>query len=352
MIQKTGGVLVALRYAEDWGKCGHDVHVYYPLFLSHYHIRHKNPIIKALSFLRYGWKNWQKYRAFQKGGWLGWAKGSFQIHLAWRQSTACLPKADATIATAWTTAYWAVKNREKAGKCCYFIQHYETWDGHEDLVQNTFRLGMHNVVIAPWLEDIVKQYSPNQPLTLIPNGVDTGVFSLPLAPRVRSGILAMYHESPIKGMDVIARLFEDLHQKYPEKPLRMFGLNTRPQTLAPYVEYAENPEPTHLADLYRDSEFYVSACESEGWGLTILEALACGCIPFSPLTGCVPLVNKTTELVQVFGAKDVNAVVGKMESLWADHARAEGLSLQGAVRAKDFAWEPSFAQFRKIIEDL
>lgn len=350
MIQKTGGVLVALRYANALGERGHDVTAYYPLFLSPFHIRHKSPVIKALSFLRYGWRNWRAYRAYLKEGWPAWAKGAFQIRLAWCQSAACLPKADATIATAWTTAYWAVRKQARAGKLFYFIQHYETWDGHEDLVQQSYRLGMHNIVIAPWLQDLVQQYSPSQPLSLIPNGIDANLFTPPALGAPRAGMLSMYHESPIKGMETVAKVFAELHAKDVALPLVMFGVHERPASIAPYVRYVQNPTPAQLVALYQQASFYLSACSSEGWGLTIMEALACGCVVFSPWTGCVPLVNKDEPIVQVFETNKLESMLEQFWFLSQQASEMQALSQKGRAVASSFAWEESEREFVKLVE--
>lgn len=350
MIQKTGGVLVALRYADDWAKRGHGVHVYYPLFLDSAHIRHRNPLKKLLSNILYARRNWIAYRKWVNAAFPQWVQGQFKLHLVRSIRSSALPQADVTVATAWTTAYSAVANRERAGKLVYFIQHYETWDGQVDRVENSYRLGLQNVVIAPWLDELVQKNSPASPPILIPNGIDTNVFSPPTAAKARCGVLTMYHESPIKGVDVALKIFEAIHAEDASIPLRIFGVNSRPAIIPSYVDYVQNPTPEQLVELYREAEFFISACASEGWGLTIIEALACGCIPFSPLTGCVPLVNADQELVQVFPAGDVGFVLEKIREIRQSPQAMSDLSKACAERAKGFSWEPSLAKFRAVLE--
>ena len=39
----------------------------------------------------------------------------------------------------------------------YLIQDYELWAGDKEKLHNSYRMGMHNIVIAPWLKEKVEK---------------------------------------------------------------------------------------------------------------------------------------------------------------------------------------------------
>ena len=63
-----------------------------------------------------------------------------------------LPDADAVVATAWQTADGVAGLSDRKGRGCYLIQHHETWSGRAERVDETWRLPLRKIFIAPWLE--------------------------------------------------------------------------------------------------------------------------------------------------------------------------------------------------------
>jgi len=188
-----------------------------------------------------------------------------------------LPKADIYIATAVMTAYSIQRFAATSAVKYYFIQGYECWDVAEDFLLSTYHYPMHKIAISPWLME--KIAAEGEQATYIPNGIDTEEFGLDILPNQREpkSILFMSSSLRIKGTsDAIAAL-EVVHAKYPDIHVCSFGTCMRPSKLPKWISYYRSPTKKQLRLLYNKAAIFLGTSWTEGFGLTIAEAMACGC---------------------------------------------------------------------------
>jgi glycosyltransferase involved in cell wall biosynthesis len=106
--------------------------------------------------------------------------------------------------------------------------------------------------------------------------------------------------------------------------------------LADHIDLLGWPAPDDLLWLYRACRLYLNPSLYEGFGLPVLEALACG---------APALVADTSSLPEVAGAaalllppRDVAAWAEGLERLWGDRAARADLARRGPAQAARFSW--------------
>ena len=89
--------------------------------------------------------------------------------------------------------------------------------------------------------------------------------------------------------------------------------------------------------LFSAAEMFVFPTLWEGFGLPILEAMACGTPTVSSNVSCLPeIAGSAAALVNPFSVDEIAAA---MSMLACDHAVRADLAARGLERAKGFTWE-------------
>jgi glycosyltransferase involved in cell wall biosynthesis len=117
-----------------------------------------------------------------------------------------------------------------------------------------------------------------------------------------------------------------------------------------YIKQLGYVEDEQLPALYSGALFTVSASVYEGFGLTLLEAMACGC----PVTASSipPYREVADESVLFFDPFNVDSVYSALERLVTDARLREDLQRRGFERAKLFRWETHAKQLLSTIESM
>lgn len=189
-----------------------------------------------------------------------------------------IPDADVIFATAWHTVQSILQLGPAKGEKCYLLQHYETFLGPHDLVDATWRLPIHKVVVSKWLAQIGRDLGVTE-LTHIPNGIDHVRYSLKQRIADRQPQVAMMCSSiPFKGCRKGIEALEVAQRRYPNLKVVLFGKERRKQWIPNPFEYHRDPAQEFLVDeIYNKSSIFVSSSVAEGFALPPAEAAACGC---------------------------------------------------------------------------
>ena len=107
--------------------------------------------------------------------------------------------------------------------------------------------------------------------------------------------------------------------------------------LAAHVDWAPYADAAALPDLYRRARVLMLPSLYEGFGLTALEAMACGTPVIAASVASLPeVVGDAALLVDPL---DTAALGAAMARVFTDDALAGDLALRGLSRAKLFSWE-------------
>ena len=203
-----------------------------------------------------------------------------------------VPDADVVIATWWETAEWASGFPAPKGAKVYFIQHHEVFPYLPvERVEATWKIPFHKILISQWLATISKERYGDASYSLVPNSVDLNQF---WAARRRKNttptIGLMYSSVHFKGCDISLAALGLVRERFPSLRIVSFG-QSAPVPNLPLLErthYVVNPQQASIREIYSQCDAWLVGSRSEGFGLPILEAMACRTPVISTPCGAAP----------------------------------------------------------------
>lgn len=246
---------------------------------------------------------------------------------------------DRIIATGVQTARGVAGLDVSKGRPYYFIQDYENWETPDEEVRATYRLGMRNMAIAKWLVEFVRGEAKDS-CAYIPNPIDTETFYRDSAiDKEPHTISVLFHKDAHKGFDDAWKAIREAKEVIPDIKVEMFGV-TRPKFELPsWVTYTYRANDEQLRHIYNKASVHVCASLKEGFGLTSLEAMACGCVLVTTdfLGSREYAENENNALVSEVG--DVSSLVSNIVYAMKNEASMEGVRRKAIERAKKITWE-------------
>jgi glycosyltransferase involved in cell wall biosynthesis len=217
--------------------------------------------------------------------------------------------------------------------------------------------------VAHWLN-----VTPDK-IAVVPNGVDT-VFDL-----VDKKTVADWKQQHTKSPDEICLLHvgSNQHRKNIETvlkvikaiaeqdiPVRLWkvGGDFHPEqeqyiaanNLGEHITLASNPEQEALINFYNAADVLVAPSLYEGFGLTVLEAMACGTPTITSNVSSIPEV--AGDAAVLVDPTDVVAITEAVLRINRDLAFRQDLIDRGLARVKEFSWKKTAEQTAQLYEQV
>lgn len=262
-----------------------------------------------------------------------------------------VPDSDVVVATAVKTAYKVKQLSCTKGKKYYLIQDFENWEVNNDIVYESYKLGLNNIVVSTWLFDIVKKYSNN--VKCIKNPIDLNVYRVitPINKRSPLVIGMLYHNGKYKGTKYSIMVLENVKKIYPDLQVIAFGNPKRPKNLPTWFEYHQNAKSYEVAKIYNRCSIFICSSIIEGYGLTGLESMACGCAFVS--SGYKGVYEYATDKVNalICPVKDVERMTNSIIYLLENNDYRIKIGEKAADSVKFFSWNNAVTNLLKYFEN-
>ena len=359
--QPTGGVKVVLDYANRLQSDGYEVSVVYAIV-------HPEKLLwitedgfdtsmraTVSGLCKLGFRGWLRLAKWMISGKSDYSSRSwynlnenvkehFVISLNYTKKL----DADIYIATACTTAPY-VADYPSGKKKFYFIQEYENWVMNDKELNATYSLPLKKIVISRWLSNTLSRNRHDS--TVVPNGFDDSQFYIttPIEKRNRFSVSVMYHIRPTKDFATSLKALKIVHDKYPQLTVKMFGVYDTEEKMPEWIDFHKSPtHEEHLA-INNESSIYLASSVTEGWGLTIGEAMMCGqAVVCTAAEGFLEMaVNEENALVSPVRNSEMlaNNIIRLIED---DDLRVK-IARQGLDDIKKFTVDKSYAKFKEIV---
>jgi len=234
------------------------------------------------------------------------------------------------------------------------VQHHEVHDPAKALsVRDTYRLPMHKIVISSWLADVMASEYADDDVDLILNSVDFEQFDAPpRGKRSAPTVGLLYTPTPFKGVDVSLQAIGLLRARFADLQVMAFGAgpvqNDLP--LPSYARYVQNPPQATLRDIYAQCDVWVWGSHVEGFGLPIVEAMACRCPVVSTRVGAAIDLIRDGVSGHVVAPGDSDAMAAALESVLrlpdSDWRRMSDAAYR---QARSHSWDDAAAAFEAAL---
>jgi glycosyltransferase involved in cell wall biosynthesis len=340
-----GGVRAVAIYADLLIKMGHDVLVVSPK-------RPQPNLRQQVSSVLKG-KGWIEPEADRDGYFHGLdVPRKFLDHAA-PVTDADVPDADIVIACFWTTAEWVSNLSPAKGVKVYFVQHHELHVPEtRDRAAATYRLPFHKIITTDWLADIMRTEYGDDRTSKVPYSVDFEQFNaLPRGKQATPTVGMMYSTTGWKGCDISLKAFEIAARQVPNLRLIAMGFHQpSPDLPVPAgTEFIYRPPQHDLRAIYSQCDAWLFGSRVEGFGMPILEAMACRTPVIGTPAGAAPelLVDGAGLLVPLEDPEAMAQAIVRMcrmsDSQW------RTISDRAYAKATDYSWDDAAAGFEAAL---
>ncbi|MBI3783368.1 MAG: glycosyltransferase family 4 protein [Deltaproteobacteria bacterium] len=221
--------------------------------------------------------------------------------------------------------------------------------------------GRRFVAVSPSTrDDLIGRGIPERNITVIPNGLDHSLYHA--RGRVsgeRPTILVLGRVEFYKRIELILQAAKQIMAQIPDLQVVVVGDGgarsmleglSRELGLGDHVHFSGFVSNAEKVDYIRRSHVLANASEKEGWGLTVLEANACG-VPAvaSDVPGLRDAVRDGETGVLVAHG-DVNALAAALRRILVDAAYRERLAAGALAWAQRFDWRTAAYDILAVIE--
>lgn len=266
-----------------------------------------------------------------------------------------VPDADVVISTWWETTEWVNALSPARGRKVYFIQHYEMFDYlPKDRVAATYHLPLQKITIAQWIADVIATEYGDRAVTVVPNAIDPKQFYAPSRDKQAVPTVGvMYSTATWKGCDISLKAVELAQQQIPNLKLLAFAHETvSPNLPLPKnAEFFHRPSPSKLREIYAQCDGWLFGSRYEGFGLPILEAMACRTPVIGTPSGAAPdlLQDGTGYLLQSHDPEEMAAAIAHLCNLSSEAWRS--LSDRAYQKATCYTWEDATDLFEAALNN-
>jgi len=233
-----------------------------------------------------------------------------------------------------------------------------------DLVRHTMNACDGLTAVSEWLKArTIETFRPEVPVRVIPNFVDERRFNAAgRNPLPAGGPIEIVHASnfrPVKRIFDVIRLFDGIRRKV---PARLLLLGDGPE-LGPAREFVAelglsdivifNGPTAHMAEVLRCGHLFVLISEFESFGLSALEAMACGVPVLGTDAGGLKEVVIPGETGFLFPVGAVEEAAARAAALLADGEAWERMSRTAARRSREtFGTDKVVAEYEEFYQGL
>ncbi|GAB4111200.1 MAG: glycosyltransferase [Roseiflexaceae bacterium] len=242
-------------------------------------------------------------------------------------------------------------------------------------------------VPSTWGAEVFRASGITRPVYTVPLGIDPQIYR-PGPPRQtlsdRTVFLSVFEWGPRKGWPILLEaycraftahdpvlLLLKIDQRAPGNPIPELAAHLPAAAPPISLIYNQGLSPARMAELYRSADCFVLPTHGEGWGMPILEAMACGTPAIAtnwgaqtsflsaensfllPIRGLIPADPHNRYMHGSHWADpDRDALVELLRLVVADPAKRQEIGKQAASAAQQWPWARGVAAIEQRLATI
>ena len=207
-------------------------------------------------------------------------------------------------------------------------------------------------MIAKWLKKIAEKMGQTA-FGPIPNAIDHREFyAINPIETSQPTISMLYHRLPIKGARDGISALERVKESVPNLKATIFASRKPYITIPHWISLEIRPNIERLREIYHSSAIFLHTSHQEGWGLSPMESMACGCAVVAMSNEGVQeyITHNESGLSSPIG--NVDAIVSNIQYLLNNPRERVRIARSGQKIINKFSWEKSAKQFEEILTNV
>lgn len=216
-------------------------------------------------------------------------------------------------------------------------------------MRSAWSIPMPTISASPNLVPMLEQLTGEPIKDIVPLAINGKHYFLEDQPR--DGIGTVFSTSPKKAPEDVIAIFDGARRRWPQVPHYVFGYGPRPSAF-PVGSYWRLPSVARSRKLYNRARIWIVASRSEGFGLPILEAMACGCVVISTNHDTASVLIRDGENGLLVPVGDVDAVLSRIGQLLGDKSLRQRLVARGLETVDQYTWEQAAGRMECALERI
>ena len=130
---------------------------------------------------------------------------------------------------------------------------------------------------------------------------------------------------------------------------KVFGARKKPEYFPKWVKYTRSANREQLNEIYNSSAIFICSSVKEGFGLTCVESMACGCaLAVTDFLGSREYAVNNVN-ASVSPCEDVEAMYRNVCRLISDPDLRRSIALKGVETARQMSWDNAVPKFEAAL---
>jgi glycosyltransferase involved in cell wall biosynthesis len=217
------------------------------------------------------------------------------------------------------------------------------------VIKNVIQAADHIVTVSHFSHsEILKHFTTNK-ISVIPLGVDPTFFTPSFKPSFPNRyFLYVGNVLPHKNIDRLLQAWSLIAKTMPDTTLTLVS-QTIPKNFPshPQVIFLQNVSYADLPSLYSQAIALIHPSLYEGFGLTTLEAMSCGCPVIASRIASLPEVCGDAALY--INPLSSNDIARALEKIYQNSNTRQELINKGQERSRTFSWDKTVDTHLKLL---